>query len=348
MISVRRYTRIVALMAAALLAVSVAKVANAQSVVVEGPTESTLPTLTPTFTLKALGVPLSDRPLNFTLFISRSPNADNQFIETIAFTTSDTIKAVRVTRLLPHLNTVYWKARVILGTSGRTLESPVSTAHLVPSWLTLVYPFPTGGRILERKPRFQWGSAPVDPDFGQFVYDLQVSDQFGGNKFASSGIQQNFFDSPDSLRANTLYNWQVTVRLVPGGDSLTVGARFPFLVEDPAVPTKTLLYRNFPNPFPAPSSQVTCFWFDIGAGGAMVSIDVVDLRGTLVKRIVTATRFGPGKYGPGPTGSGNNCDARFTWNGTSADGRTVPAGVYLLRFNADGKQSFTKMMFRGR
>lgn len=343
--SVRRYTRIVALVAAALL--PVATIANAQRVVVEGPTESTLPTLTPTFTLKALGVPRDGRQLNYTLFISRSPNADNQFVETIAFSTFDTITTVRVTRLLPHLTTVYWKARVILG-NGVQLESPPSSAHLVPSWLTLVYPPPSGGTISERKPRFQWGSAPVDPAVGQFVYDLQVSDQFGGNKFAAGSIPQTFFDSPDSLRANTLYNWQVTVRLVPGGDSLVVRAPLRFLVEDPAVPTKTLLYRNFPNPFPAPSSQVTCFWFDIGAGGAMVSLDVVDLRGTLVKRIVTATRFGPGKYGPGPTGSGNNCDTRFTWNGTSADGRTVSPGVYLLRFNADGKQSFTKMMFRGR
>ena len=43
------------------------------------------------------------------------------------------------------------------------------------------------------------------------------------------------------------------------------------------------------------------------------------------------------------------CDTRFEWDGTDDRGRTVPAGVYLARFKADGGyEAFKKILFRGR
>lgn len=84
-----------------------------------------------------------------------------------------------------------------------------------------------------------------------------------------------------------------------------------------------------------------------------VSLDVLDLRGNLVKRIVPADdgvgRFDAGRYGRGAPGTSSNCDNRFVWDGTAADGRTVAPGVYLARFRtASGPPTYRKIVFNGR
>ena len=115
-----------------------------------------------------------------------------------------------------------------------------------------------------------------------------------------------------------------------------------FLVTDQPVPTRTLLYQNFPNPFPSSVAFATCIWFDVAPPGARVSLDVTDLRGNLVRTLIPGVDgqrdFAPGRYGRGSPGAGSNCDNRFVWDGTGSDGRTVAPGVYLLRFQA-GRQA---------
>jgi len=137
------------------------------------------------------------------------------------------------------------------------------------------------------------------------------------------------------------------------GESVRVASVGSFVITDPPLPTTTLLYQNFPNPFPSAASFVTCFWFDVGAPGARVALDVLDLRGNLVKNIVPGSdgvsRFDAGRYGRGAAGSASNCDNRFVWDGTGTDGRTVAPGVYLARFRADGgAPTFRRIVFRGR
>jgi hypothetical protein len=118
-------------------------------------------------------------------------------------------------------------------------------------------------------------------------------------------------------------------------------------------PRTTTLYQNFPNPFPARGSLTTCIWFDL-ARSAEVSIQVLDVRGNVVRTLVPAegiaSQLGAGRYGrlTGNIPDGFGCDERFTWDGVASDGGIVPAGVYLLRMRADGAEVVRRMLFLGR
>jgi hypothetical protein len=115
-----------------------------------------------------------------------------------------------------------------------------------------------------------------------------------------------------------------------------------------AAPAATLLYQNFPNPFPSATSVTTCVWFDLAEGGP-TSLEVHDLRGNRVRRIFPApgesAALPAGRYGRGPGGAG--CDGRFTWDGTGSDGRRVPSGVYLLRLRTTDDALVRKIVFTG-
>lgn len=346
----RRCSRIVALLAAFIAAfVGATRAATAQTLIVDGPPGPALPNLTPIFTLRALGLPVAERPLRFTLFLTRNSTGDSPFEQTIVLApTQDSSVTFFVPQLLPSAATIYWKARVALP-NGAFIESAISTARTTQPWLTLIKPSPTGGgRDSTRRPTFIWQSGKLDPAYGTWLYEFQIlSGEL--SKLSTTLADTTFVPRAEqALDANTLYRWQINARVTRTGENVTVRSLATFQIVDPAVPTTTLLYQNFPNPFPSPTTFATCFWFDIGSGGAVVTLDIVDMRGTLVKSIVPAKKFDAGRYGVGPAGSGNNCDNNFVWNGTSSAGLTVPAGVYLLRLKAGSRVSFKKILFRGR
>ena len=118
-------------------------------------------------------------------------------------------------------------------------------------------------------------------------------------------------------------------------------------------PRATLLYQNFPNPFPSDGILSTCLWFDL-ARETTVQIQGLDIRGNVVRTLVpsaqTPGQLPAGRYGRGtgdiPNGFG--CDGRFIWDGTASDGGFVPPGVYLLRMRADGADKVRRMLFLGR
>ena len=91
-----------------------------------------------------------------------------------------------------------------------------------------------------------------------------------------------------------------------------------FLIVDPPLPTTTILYQNFPNPFPSATAFSTCFWFDVGEPGGTVSLDVLDLRGNVVRTIVPTldgvTQFAAGRYGRGAPGAGSAALSRNVHN----------------------------------
>lgn len=119
---------------------------------------------------------------------------------------------------------------------------------------------------------------------------------------------------------------------------------------DSAAPPVTLLYQNFPNPFPAPGVDSTCLSFDL-ATAADVELDILDLRGSTVRRLIpqpgVGPRLAPGRYGRSSTG-GAPCDTRFTWDGRAGDGQLVPAGVYVFKLRAGSVVQFRRIVFRGR
>jgi hypothetical protein len=349
-IALRRWWGAAALSCGAALA-SVPKPLPGQSVVVDGPTAVALPTLTPALVVRALGF-ANARPLRVRLRIATSADFSTGSIALdSSFTTADTIIAVQVTRALPSDATVYWRASVE-GTTGGSAESAVTGPRTVPTWLTLISPKPDSGGIFDvRRPLFVWKSARITPAAGPWTYTVEITID-GRPEQAAAGLLDTTFRAATNLQAETPYRWNVRAAL-PNGDFVRVASSASFLIVDPLLPTTTILYQNFPNPFPSATSFSTCFWFDVGERGATVSLDVLDLRGNVVRTIVPSidgiSQFAAGRYGRGAPGAGSNCDNRFEWNGTANDGRTVAAGVYVARFRSGtGAPTFRRILFKGR
>lgn len=321
----------------------------AQSVRVDAPTGTVLPSITPSLVVHATGFG-SNLPLQVTLQMATAADFTGLVIDS-TFTSADSTVTVVPSRPLPSEVAVWWRVRV-RGANGATVESPVTGPRTVPAWLRLLTPNSANGSSLdERRPSFVWQAAPVAPAVGTWEFELEITTPNGGALFAT-GLRDTTFRPPVDLQANTSYRWNVRATLRPGG-SIRVYSLGSFVITDPPLPTTTLLFQNFPNPFPSPTASTTCFWFDVGEPGATVSLDVLDLRGTVVRTIVPAadgiTRFAPGRYGRGVPGATSNCDGNFTWDGTANDGRVVAPGVYLARFIADGgRPTFRRIVFRGR
>ena len=119
---------------------------------------------------------------------------------------------------------------------------------------------------------------------------------------------------------------------------------------DTSTPSATLLYQNFPNPFPSPVSRVTCIWFDLPVT-TNVSLTIHDARGHLVRQLVPSPSvpgyLPAGRYGRGATPADGTCDPAFSWDGRAADGSTVPRGLYLIRLRTSGAETIKKALFRG-
>jgi len=130
----------------------------------------------------------------------------------------------------------------------------------------------------------------------------------------------------------------------------TVASAGPFVVTGSESPPVTILYQNFPNPFPSPEFGTwgTQIWFDL-AEPSSVRLTVYDLRGRLVKGLIPVHGCGEvelpsGLYGREAGLPGDPC-ATFAWDGTDEQGREVNPGVYLLRFEAGGVVDIRRMVF---
>lgn len=322
----------------------------AQIVVLDGPTSATLPSVTPAFTVRAIGLGPA-RPFLITLQIATSPNFIGALALDSTFTSPDSVVAVQVTRPLPSESQVFWRARV-RALAGPVFESAISAPHVVPRWLTLISPNSLSGDILNtRLPLFIWHSAPITRLAGPWLYDIEITSA-GRPQGGAARLTDTTFRPPAELQANTSYGWNVRAYL-HGGESIRVASLASFLVVDPTLPTTTIFYQNFPNPFPSTTAFSTCFWFDVGEPGGRVSLDVLDLRGNLVRTLIPGSdgqsTFAAGRYGRGSPGAGSNCDNRFVWDATANDGRTVAKGIYLVKFQlGSSPPSFRRVFFLGR
>lgn len=95
-----------------------------------------------------------------------------------------------------------------------------------------------------------------------------------------------------------------------------------------APPPRAALAQNYPNPF-NPSTTIA---FTVGEGAAAVPVrlDVYDVAGRLVARLVDRP-LAPGAH-------------RVVWNGRDARGRPVAAGVYLARLRIAGESFARKLV----
>lgn len=323
------------------------------TVTVTGPTGSdTLSTITPTFTVRTANVTTSDRPLTLRLQISSDPGFAGPFIVDTAV--QDDSVTIVLARPLPERVQIFWRA-VARTAVGDSAISATGGPRFVPQWLTLIFPNAPNGTTLDaRRPEFVWSSARVSSPPGSWTYDLAVTNTATGQiAIMAVSLLDTMFVPASDLESNTPYRWGVVARLATG-DSTRQTSRATFVIFYATTPLATLLFQNFPNPFPSVTSPVTCVWFDLRQAGT-VQLDVLDIRGHPVRTLVpspTVSSFLPaGRYGRASadgSGLGTGCDERFTWDGSDTGGRTVPSGVYLLRLRADGVVSVRKMVFRGR
>jgi hypothetical protein len=156
--------------------------------------------------------------------------------------------------------------------------------------------------------------------------------------------------SPVDLEFNTSYRWSVTAGL-PTGDTTTVRSASSFVIVDLNAPAVTLLYQNFPNPFPTQTSANTCIWFDLHRA-SRVHLTIHDIRGGLIRTMVprgfVTDALLAGRYGRATPGTTGGCDPTYAWDGRGEDGRYVPSGVYLVRLKTETYEAFKKILYRGR
>ena len=256
-----------------------------------------------------------------------------------------------MTKLLPENRDIFIEA-FVLDKNGREIGSArVPSPRRTGPRLTLVSP--TALTLLTRRPQFSWRSAPVTITPGPWVYELFITNV--GLQLTRSiiGITDTVFTLPDSLEANTSYRWKVIARLPNGlpSDSAVASSKSSFVIAPSDAPVTTLLYQNFPNPFPAPSSATTCIWFDLQMP-SRVELTIHDLRGHRVRALIPGqlpSDLPSGRYGRRFELDASGCDPRLSWDGTADDGRVVPAGVYLVRLHTDtAPQAVKKIVFLGR
>jgi hypothetical protein len=308
----------------------------------------TLASVTPTFLIQAVGFP-SGALLRYRFEIAASEQFRVPLVFDTLLTSLDRAITVAPTAALPETR-IYWRATVI-EQSGEARSSGVGGPLVVPKFVTPISPSGASGVVVRtRRPRFVWRSPAVNEPPGPWEYTIQITSQ--GQQVLAATTRDTTYLVPEErrLEANASYRWQITARLPRTGQSSVVPSPASFVVEDLAVPTATILYQSFPNPFPTTFARAACVWFDLGSP-ARVHLDVYDLRGHHVRQLLPSTTLPgdlpAGRYGRAEAESNVGCDPRFEWDGVAADGRTVPAGVYLLRFRAGGVESVKKILFRG-
>ena len=308
------------------------------------PVDSVLASVTPVFRWTVGTVPAFARPVAFRLRIARDSTLGSLVCDSGLVEAEQHAPGLLFKPGLP----LFWRvdARAASGETATTGTIGVA----VPAWARLLtFNDPQGVSTDDPQPTFVWRPSGVTSPPGPFRYDLFVRRASAPEPVASyAGLTDTSFTLPAPLDRGTTYRWGLIVHAA--ADTTVVSSAGPFLVLDPSAPPATLLYQNFPNPFPTDGRAETCIWFDLAAG-ATVELDILDLRGNLVRRLAPGpglpSFLAAGRYGRGPAG-GSTCDPRLAWDGTTGDGRIVPAGVYLFKFKAGGVTRFRRIVFRGR
>jgi subtilisin family serine protease len=305
----------------------------------------TLTSVVPRFTWSVPDAPAFAHPFTSRLRVIREDGLGTVLIDT---TLSDT--TVIVPDPLPGGERISWSLTV---TSADSAEAAAAGPAVltVPAWVTLeTLNNPAGTTIRSFRPEFRWSSPDVPVPPGPFRYDLRIAraDNAQVEVAADSLVETTFVPTFD-LERNTPYRWSVTARLGDATEQVT--SRGTFVIVDDAAPPVTVLFQNFPNPFPQPGSGqlVTCLWFDIAVEGA-VRLEILDLRGVPIRRLIPRGDLGPilraGRYGRPEPGS-PGCDERFSWDGTAEDGERVNPGVYLAKLATAAGVFFKRIVFTG-
>ncbi len=310
------------------------------------PVSGSVATVTPTFTWAVADVPPAGAPLIFRLIAGRDSALGTRVLDT----TLNNVLSFTPPRALKTTTSLFWRVDA-RAASGETATTGLAGPVAVPPWAVLTtLSSPGGTTTFDVQPTLMWTPATVGSPPGPFTYDVFVQRVGAGfQPISATGLTQTQFTVPTPLERGVSYTWSLVVHA--GTDTSLVPSAGAFLVADPSIPPATILYQNFPNPFPGNGLDVTCLWFDL-ASTSLVELDVLDMRGALVRHFIPGPDFPgtlpAGRYGRGLVSGGGVCDPRLTWDGSTADGRVVPPGVYLYRFQAGGTVLFKRIVFRGR
>lgn len=304
-----------------------------------------LTAVVPRFTWTVPDAPAFAQPFSYRLRVTHENGASLTLLDTTLADTTATLGAalhggVRLSWLLTATS------------ADSAVTTAVSPAGLAaPAWATLeTLDNPAGTTIRDFRPEFRWTSpeAPAPP--GPFQYDIRVTRADNGQvEVAADSLVATSYLPEFDLERNTPYRWSVTARL--GADFETVMSRGTFVIVDDTSPPVTVLFQNFPNPFPRPSTgqQTTCLWFDLAVEG-VVRLEILDLRGLRIRRLIPRDDLGPvlrpGRYGRPEVGD-PGCDTRFSWDGTTETGVTVNPGVYLAKLTTAEGVFFKRIVFTG-
>jgi hypothetical protein len=312
-----------------------------------GPSDTLLTTVTPTFDWD-VDHPSGFAPDTFRLRVALDTGFARLLLDTLT-----TASSVTLPFGAPSGARFYWRldARSPLGVSDSTpRQGPIRT----PAWATLLtLAAPGGGSTRDSLPAFVWHAPAAAEPPGPFRFDVAVYPASGTPAQAvalARGLSDTTFRPTRPLEHNLPFRWRVVAHL--GADSAIVTSPGSFVVLDDAIPATTLLFQNFPNPFPNVATGVasTCIWFDIARPGG-VALEVFDVRGRLVRRLAPSANvpavLDPGHYGRPPGDLPGTCDPRFQWDGRDETGAFVRAGVYLYRLTAPGFRDAKRIVFLG-
>ena len=313
------------------------------------PVDSSLASITPAFTWDAGSPPPGTAPDTFRLQVA----VDTGFA-TVILDTTVTVAAVTMPRAAQPLTRLYWRltAHSALGPSETIRRvGPL----VVPPWVTLLtLDAPGGESIRDSQPLFAWHAPQVAAPPGPLTFDLTVfaaAEGPGNPAVAVRGLTDTTYRPGTPLERNLPYRWQIVAHLGPA-DSVVTMSSGTFLVLDQSAPATTLLFQNFPNPFPnrAVGVATTCIWFDIASAGS-VRLEIFDLRGRLVRRLIPSSlvpgTLDVGRYGRPAGDAAGTCDTRLAWDGKDDTGAYVRPGVYLYRLTAPGYQNTKRIVFLG-
>lgn len=302
-------------------------------------------TLAPSF---AWSVPVLHplaRPVRYRVQIA----SDAAFQNVVAEDTAVDAQLVTLSRPLRSAPGLWW--RVIAETAPGVIRQtmPVGPFSMAP-WVELVtLNDPEGVFVTNPTPTLVWDPLPAPAPIGPLVYKVDVFAASNGMVIQSiAGVEDTIVTVPEPLPFNQPLRWRVIVETRAGVVD-TVENTAPFVVASTTAPPVTLLYQNFPNPFPRTGASQTAVWFDLSVR-TRVSLSVYDLRGRLVRRLIPDARQGcsgllqldAGVYGR----DGDATCVSTRWDGRTDSGETMPTGVYLIRLTTDEGSHTVRTLFR--
>ncbi|MBI4546299.1 MAG: S8 family serine peptidase [Gemmatimonadetes bacterium] len=305
----------------------------------------TLTSLSPEFQWAVPRVHPRAGPVRYRLEIS----SDSQFASILYRDSVVNAFSIRLRQALHPRDGLWW--RIVAETGGGVRRIAAQQAPLtLPPWVRLkTLNSPSGTFTAAVRPRLVWSALTALPPVGPLTFDVQVvSAQTGEIVQLFPGLTDTTVTA-EPLAYNHPYRWRVIARS-PLGAADTVESVAPFVVTSTDQPPATLLYQNFPNPFPRPGrdTEITEIWFDLDRR-TLVELAVYDLRGRLVRRLVplagcAAVELDPGLYGREGLGRPDPC-VLTAWDGRDEEGRGVPSGVYLLRMRTSAGTQIRRMLF---